>query len=277
MQSPINTLNPSLAVRNIKLTLQYDGTNFCGYELQPGKRTVREEIEKTLQKTFKLKIKINSASRTDAGVHALGQAVNFKLQNPIPLSNIPKALNSVLPEDVRVIKAEAKVKKFHARFEAKAKEYEYLIYNGEVLPPQFRNFVWHVKPKLNLSAMRKAAKLLVGKHDFSSFCASGSDDKNFVRTIYSIVIKRRKIEIWNSCKLLAPRLRSGQVVSCKFVGDGFLYKMVRNMVGTLVEVGLGRLTVSDVKRILKAKDRRAAGRTAPAQGLCLVRVNYGRI
>ena len=253
-------------MRNIKLNLQYDGTNFCGYEIQPGKRTVRSEIEKALYKLFKRKIGLVSASRTDAGVHALGQVVNFKLRNPIPLSNIPKALNSVLPEDIRAIKAEEVGKKFNARFAAKKKEYEYLICNGEGLPPQFRNLVWQVKPKLNLSRMRKAAKLLVGKHDFSSFCAAGGDDKNFIRTLFEVEIQKRDITIWDSCKL--------SVVSCKFKGNGFLYKMVRNMVGTLVEVGLGRFEPSDVKRILDAKDRCLAGRTAPPQGLCLVKISY---
>jgi len=207
-----------------------------------------------------------NTSRTDAGVHALCQLVNFRIKNSIPTSRIAAALNSCLPEEIRIIKAEAKAKGFHARYSPKTKEYEYLIYNGKILPPFFRKFVWHVKLKLDLAAMRKAAKILRGKHDFSSFCASGSDDKNFVRTIKKLEIRNSKLEIWAGSKV--------PVVSIRVIGNGFLYKMVRNMVGTLVEVGLGKLNSADVKNILHRKDRRSAGRTAPAHGLCLVQVNY---
>jgi tRNA pseudouridine38-40 synthase len=247
-------------VCNLRLVLQYDGSDFSGYELQPGKRTIRGELEKALKKIYGCSIKVRSFSRTDAKVHALGQVISFKPPFEIPLERLPSALNSVLPEDIRVLRAE-KGKKV---FDAKAKTYEYLIFNGEVMPPYLRRFVWHVKPKLDLSAMRRVAKILVGKHDFSSFCAAGGDDKNFVRTIYKIMIRKKPIRIWG--------LEKVPVISLIFVGDGFLYKMVRNMVGTLWEVGLGKKSVSDVKKILQAKDRRLAGRTAPAQGLCLIRV-----
>jgi len=253
-------------VRNIKLTLAYDGTNFCGFELQPHKRSIRGEIEKALFKVFRTHPKIINASRTDAGVHALSQVINFKLKSSIPTSKIAKALNSCLPEEIRVIKAQEQAQGFHARYSPKTKQYEYLIFNGQNLPPFYRKLVWQVKPKLDLAAMRKAAKILQGKHDFSSFCASGSDDKNFVRTMHKISIRKRNINIWDSCQL--------STVGCKFEGNGFLYKMVRNMVGTLVEVGLGKRKPRDVKQILYAKDRKKAGRTAPAQGLCLINVNY---
>jgi tRNA pseudouridine38-40 synthase len=253
-------------VRNIKLTLQYDGTDFCGLELQPGKRSIRGEIEKALSKLFKAKVKVISSSRTDSGVHALQNVVNFKFKNSIPVSRIPSAMNSILPEDIRILKAEAKAKDFNSRYAAKSKEYEYLIYNGKILSPAHRKFVWHVKPKLDLTAMRKAAKILVGKYDFSSFCASRSDDKDFVKKIYKLSIHKRKISIWGGEKL--------EVISFQIKGNGFLYKMVRNMVGTLVEVGLGKRSVSDIRKILSAKNRKLAGRTAPAQGLCLLKVNY---
>ncbi|MEE8638273.1 MAG: tRNA pseudouridine synthase A, partial [Candidatus Margulisiibacteriota bacterium] len=170
-------------MRNIKLTLAYDGTNFCGFELQPGKRSIRREIEKALFKIFKTRVKIINASRTDARVHALCQVINFRIKSSIPTSRIAAALNSCLPEEIRVIKAREQARGFHARYSPKTKVYEYLIYNGEILPPFYRKLVWHVKPKLDLAAMRKAAKVLQGKHDFSSFCASGSDDKNFVKTL----------------------------------------------------------------------------------------------
>lgn len=253
-------------MRNIKLTLQYQGTNFSGLELQPGKKTIRGEIEKALFKLFRTRIKVITASRTDSGVHALSQVVSFRLKHSIPAARITAALNSCLPEEIRIVKAQEEAQGFHARYSPKTKEYEYLIFNGEHLPPFYRKFVWHVKPKLNLLVMRKAAKILKGTHDYSSFCASLSDDKNFVRNMYKILIRKRKIKIWDSCEL--------DVVGCKFKGNGFLYKMVRNMVGTLVEVGLGKRKLSDVRDILHARDRKKAGRTAPAHGLCLVRIKY---
>lgn len=253
-------------MRNIKLTSQYDGTNFCGYEIQPGKRTVRGELEKALKKLYRSSVKFYSASRTDAGVHALGNVISFNAPASIPISRVPIALNSVLLDDVRVISAEKARTGFNARFDAKAKTYEYLIYNGEIMPPHLRKIAWQVKPKLNLAAMRKAARCLIGKHDFSSFCAAGGDDKNFVRIIHSFGIRYSSFVIWDGQKI--------KVVSIKVKGNGFLYKMVRNLAGTLVEVGLGRKKPDDIKRILKAKDRRLAGKTAPAQGLCLVKVNY---
>jgi len=253
-------------VRDIRLILQYDGTDFCGYELQPGKRTIRGEIEKALEKIYKKPVKFYAASRTDSGVHALGNVVSFKVKTAMPAGKIPVALNSVLPEDIRVIKAEAKAARFNARFSAKSKEYEYLIFNGQVMPPHLRTITWQVKSKLNLASMKKAAKYLVGRHDFSSFCASGGDDRNFVRIIHSLVVRHSSLVIWTGHKCRVMRLR--------VKGNGFLYKMVRNIVGTLVEVGLSRLKVNDVRKIIKGRDRRLAGRTAPAQGLCLLKVNY---
>ena len=248
------------------MVFQYDGTGFSGYELQPGKRTVRGEIEAALFKLFKKKIGIIGSSRTDAGVHALQNVINFKTDQKIPVDRIPAALNSILPDDIRILAAAEMTASFNPRFDPKSKEYEYLIYNGDTLPPVLRKLTWHIKSKVNISAMRKAAKLLTGKHDFSSFCASGGDDNDFVRTIMTLDVGRRTLDIWKGSKF--------EVLSCRVVGNGFLYKMVRNIVGTLVEVGLGRLDVKDLNRILKAKDRRKAGRTAPAQGLCLVKVVF---
>ena len=253
-------------MRKIKAVVQYDGSGFSGYELQPGKRAVRSEIEAALQKLFQEKTKLVSASRTDAGVHALGQVVNFSIKNNIQPSKIAPALNSVLPEDIRIIAAEVVGPEFNARYAAKKKEYEYLICNGPNCPPHLRRIVWLVKPPLDLGAMKQAAKLLVGRHDFASFCAAHSDDTDFVRTIHSFVISHSSLVIWSGSSFPVIRLR--------VVGNGFLYKMVRNMVGTLVEVGLGKIKAADVKNILKAKDRKLAGRTAPAQGLSLVKISF---
>jgi tRNA pseudouridine38-40 synthase len=253
-------------MRNIKLTLQYDGTCFSGLERQPGKETIRGELEKALQKLFKSKINTISASRTDAKVHALAQVMGFKLESNIPVLKIAPALNSCLPHSLRVLKAEEVKENFHARYDAKSKEYEYLIYNGEIFPPFYQNLAWQVKQKLDLAAMRKACRILKGRHDFSSFCAAHSDDKNFTKTLYLVSVRERKIKLWND--------QNFSFISFRFKGDGFLYKMVRNLVGTLIEVGVGKRTVAEVKKILKGKDRKLAGKTAPAKGLCLIKVNY---
>ncbi|MFH1361070.1 MAG: tRNA pseudouridine(38-40) synthase TruA [bacterium] len=244
-------------MRNIKLIVQYDGSGFSGFEIQPRQRTVRFELEKALFKLFKQRAKLISSSRTDSGVHALHSVVNFKIDSSIPTKSLAAALNGLLSEDIRVIKAEAKgqrqkAKGFHARYDAKSKEYEYLIFNGQILPPHLRKIVWHVKPKLDLAKMKKAAKFLVGRHDFKEFCAAKSGKTNFVRTIYKISIRKKKIKIWDRGDV--------PVVSCVVNGDGFLYKMVRNIVGRLVEVGLGK--------------QKPARRCAPGQGLCLLSVEY---
>ncbi len=249
---------------NVKLIISYDGLNFCGFELQPGKRTIRGELEQALKKLFKQKISIISSSRTDSGVHALANVVSFQVETKIPVAKIKSALNSLLPKEIRIVKVETKPKSFHARYDAKKKTYEYLIYNGDEVPPQILGKVWHVRQKLDLKAMKQAAKYLVGKHDFSSFCASGSDDKDKVRKLYQVSIKGKKTLINNS----------SPVISLIFKGNGFLYKMVRNIVGTLVEVGLGKRKLEEIKQILKAKARKRAGRCAPGQGLCLLKVSY---
>ena len=236
---------------NIKLTIQYDGSDFSGYELQPNKRTVRGEIEKALFKLFKKKIKLISSSRTDAHVHAIHLVASFEVETKMSPKNVVAALNSLLPKDIRVASHQSRVAS-HVRYDAKSKEYEYLIYNGKILPSHLRKLVWHIKPKLDLKKMKKAAKPLIGKHDFEDFCAAKSGKTDFVRTIHKISIRKKKITIWDGYEV--------SVVSCVVKGDGFLYKMVRNIVGRLVEVGLGK--------------KKPARRCAPGHGLCLVNVNY---
>ncbi|MBN2057558.1 MAG: tRNA pseudouridine(38-40) synthase TruA [Candidatus Saganbacteria bacterium] len=252
--------------RNLKLKLAYDGSAFSGLELQPGCSTVRGELEKALQQLFRKEIKIITASRTDAGVHARAQAVNFYLDNKIAPEKLMAALNTKLPPALRVLSARQVSGHFHSRYNAKYKEYEYLIFNGKVLPPAYRDFVWHIRQPIDIKAMQRAAAAFSGSHDFSSFCAAHSDDRDFVRVMHKIVLGRRQLQLWQGPKL--------KVISFYVRGNGFLYKMVRNMVGTLVEVGEGRLRAEDIPGIIKARDRKAAGRTAPAHGLCLLKVGY---
>jgi tRNA pseudouridine38-40 synthase len=192
--------------------------------------------------------------------------VCFKTQSSIPLKRIPLALNGRLPASIRVVSAALVGPKFNPRFAARSKTYEYLVYNGKILNPLCAPFVWHIRQPLNITAMQSAAKYLVGKHDFSSFRAAHSKNSNFVRILHQFVIRYSSLVIWPSCKL--------EVLSFKVTGNGFLYKMVRNLVGTLVEVGLGRTTPEAIKKILKAKNRKFAGRTAPAHALCLTRIHY---
>ncbi len=246
-------------MRNIKLTLEYDGERFLGFQRQPGKRTVQSELEKAFRRIFRKKIKISSASgRTDAGVHAKGQVVNFKMDSSIPARNIQRALNTYLPEDLSVREAKEVPENFHARFLAKTKHYEYAVWNSKARSPLKRNYSYHFPYKLNINLMKKAASDLIGKHNFRSFQAqANSNGKNSARTIYRLQITKQ-----------------GNEVRFLVEGDGFLYNMVRNMVGTLLMVGIRKISLDKFKQIFKKHDRRHIGFTAPAHGLTLFDVKY---
>lgn len=246
---------------SIGLVLQYDGSGFAGYARQPGRRTVEGELGKAFQTLIGRPVKFFSISRTDAGVHAAYQLIVTASVLSLPINKLPLALNALLPPDLRVLQAFSR-----ERFKISGKEYQYLIFNGEVLPPHLLNFVWQVKPKLNLARMKKAARLLIGRHDFSAFCAAGGADRDHIKTIDKLVISNSSLVLWTG--------HQSKVLRITVTGDGFLYKMVRNIVGTLVEVGIGRIAPAAVKDILINKDRRLAGRTAPPQGLCLTKVFY---
>lgn len=243
---------------NIKLILEYDGTNYYGWQIQPLVPTVQHKIQKGLKKILKEEVAVSSASRTDRGVHAKGQVVNFKVDSlPLSSGQLYAALNSVLPDDIRVKKVEEVGDNFHAHSSACYRIYEYLIYNHSRLPPWFRHFSWWISFPLNCELMKEAAQYLVGRHDFSSFQNQGSPSSSTLCTVKKLKINRKGLFI------------------CIFVkADGFLYKMARNIVGTLVEVGRGKLSSSEVQYILEACDRRKAGPTAPPQGLYLWKVEY---
>ena len=245
--------------RNIKLVLEYDGTNYHGWQSQAGsgKRTIQETLEQALSLLTHEKESLVSSGRTDAGVHALGQVANFKTQSAIPAAAWAPALNRLLPPDIRVLVSEEASSGFHARYSAKTKTYLYRIFNRRAPTSLYRNYAWHINLPLNIHRMRRAAIVLLGKHDFSSFRSSGCGARSPVRTVKSMVIRKNRdfIELW-------------------IEADAFLQYMVRNITGTLAEVGLGRFSPDDVKYILESKDRTAAGKTAPPQGLYLVRVDY---
>jgi tRNA pseudouridine38-40 synthase len=253
-------------MRNIKLVIEYDGTRFSGWQTQsksrvagsPGHRvTIQETIEKTLGKILQKKVKVMASGRTDAGVHALGQVANFKADTKIPVISLQRALNKYLPDDI-VIKSAADVDlDFHSRFDAKAKVYRYVILNRAYSSALLKNRVYFYFFPLNVELMQKASKVLLGRHNFKAFQASGSSVKDTVRTI-----KKLKIE------------RSNDFVDIEIEADGFLYNMVRNMVGTLIEIGRGKFSVSSLKKIVHSKNRRLAGPTVPACGLYLSEVKY---
>jgi tRNA pseudouridine38-40 synthase len=243
--------------RNLKLTVAYDGGRYHGFQRQNNAVSVQNILEEKLSIVCGDAIKLAAAGRTDTGVHAEGQVVSFFTGGTIPTARIVRAVNSHLPDDIVVKSAEDAAEDFHARYSAKSKIYKYKIQQGEVLNPFMRNFAWYIRNRLDDKAMNDAMELIKGTHDFSAFRASGSVQNNPVRTIYEA-----------NCK------RCGEILEFTFWGDGFLYHMVRNLVGTLVNVGKGKITPPQFGEIMQGKNRAKAGATAPAQGLYLYKVIY---
>ncbi len=244
-------------MRNLKLLITYDGTEFSGWQRQPRRRTVQQVLEEAIGRLTGVESPTNASGRTDAGVHALGQVVHFYTESSHPPEVFVKALNAMLPYDVRVKEAAEMPQSFHCTLDAKTKMYRYVIDNGRVADPfQFR-YSWHVFPKLDAEAMNRAGQSLKGRHDFHSFETNWPNRMSSVRTITDVIV-----------------YREGELVKIEVEADGFLYNMVRTITGTLVEVGKGKWTESRVAEIVEAEDRREAGPTAPPQGLFLVRVRY---
>lgn len=246
-------------MRNIKFEIEYDGTNYLGWQAQPKSRsrTIQAVIEKTLRHILQEKIKLVASGRTDSGVHARAQVANFVTCSKIPLGRLKVALNGLLPEDIKVIALKEERPDFHSRFSAKSKIYRYTILNRDYSSPLLRNTVYFYPHPLNVKLMQSEARSLLGRHDFSSFRAAQGKEKNPVKTIKKIKFIKKKDFIYIDIE-----------------ADGFLYNMVRNIVGTLIELGRGRLTKGSLKRILLSRNRRLAGPTALAKGLCLLRVKY---
>ncbi|MCX7968330.1 MAG: tRNA pseudouridine(38-40) synthase TruA [Armatimonadetes bacterium] len=246
-------------MRHIKLVVGYDGTDFHGFQRQKGLRTVQEELERTLTNLLGHPVSIKAAGRTDTGVHAEGQVISFWTSCPIPVEKLPLALNSFLPADIVAKKATQVSPNFHPRFDATSRIYRYLIDNRPVPSALLRRFAWHIPEPLNVEAMRRAAQFLIGVHDFASFHASGSDLGSTVREMRRIVVAK-----------------GSGIIAITMEANAFLYHMARIIVGTLVEIGLGRRTPEDMRAILEARNRSVAGKTAPPHGLCLMKVKYGR-
>lgn len=243
--------------RTIKITLEYDGSCFSGWQIQPRKTTVQQTVQDILQKVTQENVKLVGASRTDTGVHALGQVAHFRTKSRIPIDKLFIALNGLLPPQISVKAVAEAEADFHAIRSAKRKTYRYVIRNAKARSALQRLRAWHVWDPLDLPSMRRAARALVGRRDFSAFRGTQSDTKTSIRQVLSVGIRR-----------------SGEDLVIEIVGDGFLKYMVRNIVGTLVNVGKGKLSPRDFREIVASRDRKKAGATAPAFGLYLVEVRY---
>jgi tRNA pseudouridine38-40 synthase len=244
-----------------KLTIAFDGTRYSGWQVQKTGLGVQQVVEEALAKLFPHASRLHGSSRTDTGVHALGMVAHVEIPRAefkMAEAKLALALNAFLPEDVRVVAAQRAAADFHARFHARGKQYRYFVWNATVMNPLLRSSAWHVPRKLDLPAMRAAAPLFLGTHDFKSLAANHNYEiENTVRTLRRCEVKR-----------------SGPWLTFLIEGDGFLYKMCRGIVGTLVQVGLGRFAAEDIRTILARRDRRVAGMTAPAHGLVLWKVFY---
>lgn len=254
-------------MRNVKIKIEYDGTNYSGWQIQgkgkkgtPTKKTLQQEIESALSSILQEDIKITGSGRTDAGVHASCQIANFKTSSKMPVSTIQRALNGILPDDIVILNAKQVRPDFHSRFSAVSKTYSYRILNRRYSSAFGRLYHYHIPYKLDSRLMARAAKALIGKKDFKSFQAKDKKECNSIREIKRISVRR-----------------SGSFIIINIQASGFLYNMARNIVGTLIEIGRGKMPPESIKAILSAKDRTKAGPTAPARGLCLVRVGYARV
>jgi len=258
-----------------KLTVAFDGTDYSGWQVQPGERTIQGAIQNALGRITGESPLPQGSGRTDAGVHALGQVASFTLQAPIPPENLRNALNRILPPAIRILEAGVVASSFHARHSAVAKTYEYRVYRGTICPPSLARYVYACSWPMDVEALKRSAGCFVGEHDFLSFAATDPDltsrnqqsdpeaePPSAVRTIYSSAWEEQQSEAGD---LLVYRVR----------GNGFLHHMVRNLVGTMLDVGRGHLPLASVPGILAARSRSAAGPTAPARGLFLHSVEYG--
>lgn len=245
-------------MRNIKLTIEYDGKEFHGWQKQPSKLNIQGTIEQAIKQITGEDVDLTASGRTDAGVHALGQVANFKTNSTVPIDKWCIALNSILKKSIRIKQAEEVEEAFHSRLSCKRKTYRYVICHAEFSSALYRHLETHIPYPLKIEDMQKAASYLVGEHDFKSFKASGTSSKSSIRTIYQAeVIPKDEDHIW-----------------IQLTGNGFLYNMVRIIAGTLVEVGMGKLPPQEMKTIIAAKDRSLAGKTLPPEGLYLVKVEY---
>lgn len=245
-------------MRNIKLTIEYDGTNYHGWQIQKNAVTVQEIIEEAASRLLGCSTGITGCSRTDVGVHAYGQVAHFFTESTIPAEKFSYALNNLLPEDIVINKSEEVPLDFHARYSSEGKKYRYLIHNFAHQSALLRHRACHIRPPLHFENMQKAAEYFKGEHDFAAFQATGGQVRSTVREIYDISLRKRE----------------DNLMALEVSGNGFLYNMVRIIAGTLIYVGMGKIDALEIPGIISGLDRTKAGKTAPAQGLYLVEVFY---
>ena len=245
-------------MRNIKLTIEYDGKDFNGWQKQPDKLNIQGSIELAIKQITGEEVELTASGRTDAGVHAYGQVANFKTESNLPIDKFPIAINTKLKRSIRIIKAEEVDERFHSRLSCKRKTYRYVINNSELASAIYRNLETHIPQKLNIEKMKQAIKYFEGEHDFKAFKASGTSSKSSVRTIYKAEIKEM------------PNNR----IYIELTGNGFLYNMVRIIAGTLVDVGIEKIKPDDIPNIIQQGKRDLAGKTLPPNGLYLLNVEY---
>ena len=244
-------------MRNIKLTIEYDGKDFNGWQKQPNKLNIQGEIEKAIYNITKEEVDLIGSGRTDAGVHALGQIANFKTNSNISIEKLPLAINSQLKNSIIIKKAEVVDERFHSRYNAKQKTYRYIINNSKSGTAIYRNLEYCFPIELDVEKMKEATKYFEGEHDFKAFKASGTSSKSSIRTIYEGNVYEKEDRIY-----------------IELTGNGFLYNMVRIISGTLVDVGMGKILPEEIQEIIKEGKRERAGKTLPPQGLYLVKVEY---
>ncbi len=244
-------------MRNIKLTIEYDGKCYNGWQKQANKLNIQGEIEKAIYNITKEDVDLIGSGRTDAGVHALGQVANFKTNSKIAIEKLPLAINSQLKNSIVIKEAEDVDERFHSRYNAKHKTYRYIINNSKCGTAIYRNLEYSYPFKLDVKKMEQASKYFEGEHDFKAFKSSGTSSKNSVRTIYKAIVKQE-----------------GEKIIIELTGNGFLYNMVRIISGTLLDVGLGKIKPEEISEIIESKNRQRAGKTLPPYGLYLVEVNY---
>lgn len=244
-------------MRNIKLTIEYDGKDFNGWQKQPDKLNIQGNIENAIKAITGEEVELNASGRTDAGVHAFAQVANFKTNSNIPIEKFPIAINSKLKKSIIIKSAEEVDERFHSRLTCKRKTYRYVINNSVEGTAIYRNLEYHIPTKLDLEKMQEAVQYFIGEHDFKAFKASGTSSKSSVRTIYN-----------------AKVYQIGERIYIELTGNGFLYNMVRIIAGTLVEVGFGKILPTEIPEIINSKKRENAGKTLPAHGLYLLNVEY---
>ncbi|MBN2455655.1 MAG: tRNA pseudouridine(38-40) synthase TruA [Sedimentisphaerales bacterium] len=272
-----------MTVRNIKLIIQYDGSDYHGWQIQPGQKTIQGTLSDVIQNLIGCKVQVFGASRTDAGVSALGQVALAQIDSPIPTENLAKAITDRLPADIVITEAVEMPNGFDIIGAATRKLYRYTIFTGPTRPALQIRHCWYIPAELDTVAMDRAAKMLVGKKDFKSFASAADKRQNSVRTIFQCDVnascEKKRQKPTADIQRFAPGEIEGTQYDSDWIyvnveGNAFLYNMVRNIVGTLIEVGKGKLEPEKIKQIIEAKDRTAAGPIAPAAGLCLVWIKY---